>query len=114
MGEAVEVQSLELVSVIGFGGLHFFSVKNAYGLHSSLGKIPGGLVSHPDGQHIIYPLGCTVIVEDIQKNKQSFLSGHSDSVSCLACSASGNFLASGQVSQSEPFTLSDAQNPVCR
>ena len=62
-------------------------------------KTPGGLVSHPDGQHIIYPLGCTVIVEDIKTHKQSFLSGHSDSVSCLACSASGNFLASGQVSQ---------------
>ena len=66
--------------------------------HSSTGSIPGGLVSHPDGQHIIYPLGCTVIVEDAQNLTQSFLSGHSDNVSCLACSPSGQFLASGQVS----------------
>ena len=61
------------------------------------GSIPGGLVSHPDGQHIIYPLGCTVIVEDVQTRTQSFLCGHSDNVSCLACSLSGAFLASGQV-----------------
>lgn len=62
-----------------------------------IGGIPAGLVSHPDGQHIIYPLGCTVIVEDVYSHTQSFLTGHSNNVSCLACSASGAFLASGQV-----------------
>lgn len=76
------------------------------------GSIPGGLVSHPDGHHIIYPLGCTVIVEDVQKRTQSFLSGHSDNVSCLACSPSGSFLASGQVST--PHS-SKAPSPIlCR
>lgn len=94
------VQGLELVSVIGFGGsLFYFKGKRWLSEHLFAGKTPGGLISHPDGHHIIYPLGCTVIVEDIKKRKQSFLSGHSDSVSCLACSASGNFLASGQVCQ---------------
>lgn len=61
------------------------------------GSVPGGLVSHPHGHHIVYPLGCTVIVEDVQKRTQTFLSGHSDTVSCLACSPSGSFIASGQV-----------------
>ena len=61
------------------------------------GSIPGSVVAHPDGQHIIYPLGCTVIVKDLSTQEQTFLSGHSDNVSCLACSPSGVYLASGQV-----------------
>lgn len=52
---------------------------------------------HPDQQHLIYPLGCTVVVKDLLTHEQTFLSGHSDNVSCLACSSSGVFLASGQV-----------------
>ena len=62
-----------------------------------LGSVPGGLVAHPDGKHIIYPLGCTLIVKDVSTHKQSFLSGHSNNISCLACSPSGVYLASGQV-----------------
>ena len=61
------------------------------------GSIPSGLVAHPDGQHIVYALGCTVIVKDVVSQQQTFLSGHSDNVSCLTCSASGKYLASGQV-----------------
>ncbi len=54
-------------------------------------------MAHPDGQHIIYPLGCTLIVKDVATGCQEFLSGHSNSVSCLTCSSSGEYLASGQV-----------------
>ena len=61
------------------------------------GRIPSGLVAHPDGQHIVYALGCTVIVKDVVSQQQTFLSGHSDDVSCLTCSPSGKYLASGQV-----------------
>ena len=39
-----------------------------------------------------------MIVEDVDSHTQSFLTGHSNNVSCLTCSASGEFLASGQVS----------------
>ena len=54
-------------------------------------------MAHPDGEHIIYPLGCTIIVKELSTQKQTFLSGHSDNVSCVACSPSGEYLASGQV-----------------
>ncbi len=62
-----------------------------------LGSIPGGLVAHPDGEHIVYTLGCTLIVKNIATSQQEFLSGHSNSVSCLASSPSGVYLASGQI-----------------
>ena len=61
------------------------------------GSIPGGLVAHPEGKHVIYPLGCTLIIKNLATSKQDFLSGHSDNVSCLACSSSGVYLASGQI-----------------
>ena len=54
-------------------------------------------MAHPDGKHIIYPLGCTLIVKDLSSQKQTFLSGHSNNTSCLAWSPSGVYLALGQV-----------------
>jgi cilia- and flagella-associated protein 52 len=61
------------------------------------GLVPDGLKVHPDGKHIIYPVGCTVVIENISTKKQEFLSGHSNNISCLAVSKSGRFIASGQV-----------------
>lgn len=69
-----------------------------YPLWSLLGRVPNGLLVHPDGEHIIYPLGSTVIIQDLASNKQQFLAGHSNYISCLTCSLSGKYLASGQVS----------------
>ncbi|KAI8512301.1 Cilia- and flagella-associated protein 52 [Branchiostoma belcheri] len=74
------VGKLELDCTIGFAG-----------------DVPGGLIVHPDRQHMVYPLGCTVIIQDIVSSKQYFLSGHTNDVRCLAVSKSGNYLASGQV-----------------
>ncbi|KAM5135759.1 cilia- and flagella-associated protein 52 [Mantella aurantiaca] len=71
---------LELESVIGFNG-----------------HVPSALISHPDREHLIYPLGCTVIIESLSKRKQHFLHGHTNNVSCVAASRSGEYLASGQV-----------------
>lgn len=80
-----DVNQLDLVSTIGFAG-----------------DVPGGLLMHPDGNHLIYPLGNTVVIVDLMttkqdKSKQRFLSGHTDNVSCIAVSKSGRFVASGQV-----------------
>ena len=64
---------------------------------SCAGSIHGGVVMHPDGRHLIYSLGGTVVVRDLSRPQyQSFLHGHTNNVSCLACSSSGSYLASGQ------------------
>ncbi|XP_065065504.1 cilia- and flagella-associated protein 52-like [Rhopilema esculentum] len=80
-----DVEKLELESTIGFAG-----------------SVPGGLLVHPDANHLIYPLGNTVVIEDLMatkhdKSRQQFLSGHTNNVSCIAVSKSGRFVASGQV-----------------
>ncbi|XP_064617554.1 cilia- and flagella-associated protein 52-like [Liolophura sinensis] len=81
-----DVDKLELEATIGF-----------------CGQVPSGLIVHPDRQHFIYPLGSTVIIEEIsdekgpRKRKQEFLTGHTNDVSCIAVSKSGRFLASGQI-----------------
>ena len=67
-----------------------------------LGNVPGGLLVHPDASHLIYPLGNTVVIEDLtatkhDRSRQEFLSGHTNNVSCIAVSKSGRFVASGQV-----------------
>lgn len=62
------------------------------------GTVTQGLNVHPDRQHIIYPLGCAVVIEDINgKGKPSLLWGHTDYVTCIAISnRNGDLLASGQ------------------
>lgn len=71
---------LELLATIGFGG-----------------TVPGGLIVTPSRKHIIYPLGSTVVVQDIASNEQSFLMGHTNTVSCVTVSKSGRYIASGQI-----------------
>ncbi|KAG7486120.1 cilia-and flagella-associated protein 52 [Solea senegalensis] len=78
--ETQDVPRLELEAVIGFNG-HVFS----------------GLKVHPDGEHLIYPLGSTVILKGIADGKQRFLHGHTNNVSCISVSKNGEYIASGQV-----------------
>uniref|UniRef100_A0A8B9LTK7 Cilia- and flagella-associated protein 52 n=1 Tax=Astyanax mexicanus TaxID=7994 RepID=A0A8B9LTK7_ASTMX len=61
------------------------------------GHVLSGLQSHPDREHVIYPLGCTLIIKNLNSGKQSFLHGHTNNVSCLTVSKSGRYIASGQV-----------------
>lgn len=63
----------------------------------SPGHVFSGLRVHPDGEHLIYPLGCTVILKRIKDDKQEFLHGHTNNVSCISVSKSGLYIASGQV-----------------
>lgn len=78
--EYSDLPLLGLESMIGFGG-----------------AIVSGLLAHPDGKHLIYPIGCTVAIEEIKTKRQDFLSGHTNNVSCVAIAKSGQYIASGQV-----------------
>jgi WD40 repeat protein len=40
------------------------------------------LLLHPDNEHIIYPLGSTVVVRHILSRTQTFLRGHNHKISC--------------------------------
>ncbi|XP_065132931.1 cilia- and flagella-associated protein 52 [Paramisgurnus dabryanus] len=75
-----EIPKLELEAVIGFNGDVF-----------------SGLKVHPDREHLIYPLGSTVIIKSLKSGKQAFLHGHTNNVSCIAVSKSGRYIASGQI-----------------
>lgn len=72
-------KELELAAVIGFKG-----------------SVVQGLILHPDNEHLIFPLGCTIIVRNLIQRTQTFLQGHDNQVSCVTASPSGQLLASGQ------------------
>jgi len=72
-------EELELQAVIGFKG-----------------TVVQGLILHPDNEHLIFPLGCTVVVRNLLQRTQTFLQGHDNQVNCITVSASGDLLASGQ------------------
>ena len=46
---------------------------------------------------MIYPLGSFVVIKNVRTEKEAFLDGHSQEVSCLAVSHDGRKIASGQV-----------------
>eukprot|EP00051_Salpingoeca_urceolata_P031661 m.12474 g.12474 ORF g.12474 m.12474 type:complete len:611 (-) comp4265_c0_seq1:143-1975(-) len=71
-------ERLELQSAIGFNG-----------------AVPKGLHVHPDRDTLVFPLGCTVVLESIRSGKQQFLHGHASDVSCIAVSHDGSLIAAG-------------------
>lgn len=73
-----------------------------------VGHIPFGLICHPNKEHLLYPLGCTVVIQELASKKQAFLHGHTNNVSCIVVSRSGTFVASGQVTFMG-FKVGDAQ-----
>ncbi|XP_061477831.1 cilia- and flagella-associated protein 52 isoform X2 [Rhineura floridana] len=75
-----DLAGLQLEAIIGFNG-----------------HVPSGLICHPDREHLIYPLGCTVIIQGINVCTQDFLHGHTNNVSCVTVSPSGSYVASGQI-----------------
>ncbi|KAL2101062.1 hypothetical protein ACEWY4_002823 [Coilia grayii] len=79
-GDPEDFPRLELEAVIGFNGY-----------------VLSGMVAHPDREHLIYCLGCNIIIKGLLTNKQKILYGHTNNVSCVAVSKSGKYVASGQV-----------------
>ena len=73
-----------------------FSAMQYQFLCKSTGNISGGIIVHPDGHHLIYSLGSTLIVKNLSTNEQSFLHEHTNDVSCISVSLSGHYIASGQ------------------
>lgn len=76
----VDVEDLELISIIGFDG----NPRN-------------GLKVHPDGIHIVYPLGNKLAIKNWQTKKEKFLEGHTNVISAVAISNNGLYVASGQI-----------------
>jgi hypothetical protein len=60
------------------------------------GKVTEGLVLHPDNEHILFPLGTTIVLRHIISRTQNFLRGHDNDISVIAVSNSGKYIASGQ------------------
>ncbi|XP_017778484.1 PREDICTED: cilia- and flagella-associated protein 52 [Nicrophorus vespilloides] len=69
-------------------------------LHASVGfdgNTIRGLQIHPDGIHLIYPMGNKVTIKNTNTNEQFFLAGHTNTISAIDVSRSGKYVASGQI-----------------
>ncbi|XP_053672450.1 cilia- and flagella-associated protein 52 [Anopheles nili] len=77
--EPTEVINLEPSAIIGFDG-----------------HVVCGLRVHPDQRHLVFPLGNEISIYELATTKQSFLRGHTNTISTLDISTSGRMVASGQ------------------
>ena len=46
---------------------------------------------------MVYPIGCNLVIENLQTRQQEFLLGHNNTISSLTISNNGKYIASGQV-----------------
>lgn len=73
-----------------------------------LNCMPTSTIFHPDGQKYISSNGANVVIGDlIDPHSQQFLRKHDDTVSALALSPSGNFIASGQCGENADVLVWD-------
>ncbi|XP_060861049.1 cilia- and flagella-associated protein 52-like [Metopolophium dirhodum] len=80
MDSEIIVQDLELRSLIGFDGNPL-----------------NGLILHPDGVHLVYPLGTNIAAYNWHTKAQRFFEGHTNVISAVTVSSSGQYVGSGQV-----------------
>lgn len=80
MASEIVIQDLELQSLIGFDGNPL-----------------NGLILHPDGIHLIYPLGTNITAFNWSTKAQRFFEGHTNVISAVTVSKSGKCVGSGQV-----------------
>ena len=71
---------LKIKSVIGFNG-----------------KVNRALHYSPCGKYLVYPLGSFIVVKNLVTEKEAFVDGHSNQISCLSISNDGSKMASGQI-----------------
>lgn len=65
-----------------------------------LSAVPNAIHYHPSGGEYLYPSGGSVLITPFQDaHSQLFLRGHEGPISCVAMSASGRWLASGERSR---------------
>ena len=76
----MSASNLQIQSVIGFSG-----------------KVPHSLHYTPCGRYIVYPLGSFVVLKNLATEKEAFIDGHTNLISCLTISEDGTKLASGQI-----------------
>jgi len=65
-------------------------------------KIPSGfaVVNHASGTYHVHAQGANVVVKDVANNTQVFCVGHTSTISCIAVSPDGAYIATGQ--ENEP------------
>lgn len=71
---------LQIQSVIGFSG-----------------KVSHSLYYTPCGRYLVYPLGSFVVIKNLATEKEAFIDGHTNLISCLTINGDGTKLASGQI-----------------
>lgn len=70
--------------------------------------IPHGALFHPNGQKYVFSAGaCVVIADLLDPQQQQFLRFHDDAINCLVLSASGRYLASGQLGERSDIYVYD-------
>lgn len=77
--EADEKPEMELEHAVGYSSL------------------PGGLFYHPNGRHLVYAAGGTVVICDFNDpHEQHILTGHDGMITCIALGNSGRWVAKDQ------------------
>ncbi|XP_039429837.1 cilia- and flagella-associated protein 52 [Culex pipiens pallens] len=77
--EVGEITNLEPAAIIGFDG-----------------HVIAGLRVHPDQKHLVFPLGNEISIYELETNRQTFLRGHTNTISTVDISPTGKMVASGQ------------------
>lgn len=60
------------------------------------GHVIAGLRVHPDQKHLVFPLGNEISIYELETNRQTFLRGHTNTISTVDISPTGKMVASGQ------------------
>ncbi|KAF7267221.1 hypothetical protein GWI33_019550 [Rhynchophorus ferrugineus] len=75
-----DVEELKTKAIIGFDG-----------------NTINGFIVHPDGKHVVYPLGNKITIQEWSTKRQKFLVGHTNNISSVCVSKTGKYIASGQI-----------------